>query len=250
MEITIIGSGTGVPSLRRSSPCVAVRVGKSLAVLDTGPGSLRKMLEADAPFTEITAVHYTHTHVDHVNDLPVLLFASKYDEYPRTAPMLLTGPPGFEDFYKRLVNLYGDQILSDRYELKITEVSDGEMDLDDYRLVTRAVKHMIPCTGYRIEDKGGASVAYTGDTGYSESAVELAKGADILITESALPPGHELDGHLKPEVAGRIATEAGVDTLVIAHLYPICDRYDTEKEVRKSYSGRLVISEDLLRLEI
>lgn len=250
METTVIGSGTGVPSLRRSSPCVAVRLGESLAVLDTGPGSLRKMLKADIPFTEITAVHYTHTHVDHVNDLPALLFASKYDEYPRTAPLLVTGPPGFEDFYKRLVNLYGDQILSDRYELTITEIDSGELDLTDYRLIARPMKHMIPCTGYRIEDGKGSSVVYTGDTDYCESVLELAKGADILITESALPPEHELGGHLKPDVAGRIASEAGVDTLVIAHLYPICDRYDTEKEVRKTYSGRLIIAEDLLRLEI
>jgi ribonuclease BN (tRNA processing enzyme) len=80
--------------------------------------------------------------------------------------------------------------------------------------------------------------------------LELAKSADVLITESALPPEHELEGHLKPDVAGRIASEAGVDTLVIAHLYPICDRYDTEKEVRKSYQGRLIVSEDLLKLEI
>jgi ribonuclease BN (tRNA processing enzyme) len=208
------------------------------------------MLEADVPFTEITAVHYTHTHVDHVNDLPAMLFASKYDEYPRTAPLLITGPPGFEDFYRRLVELYGDQILSDKYELTIREISDGEMELADYKLIAQPMKHMIPCTGYRIEDAKGSSAVYTGDTGYCEGVLKLAKGADILITESALPPDHDLEGHLQPEVAGRIASEAGVDTLVIAHLYPICDRYDTEKEIRKSYSGRLIISEDLLRLEL
>jgi ribonuclease BN (tRNA processing enzyme) len=225
-------------------------VGKSLAVLDTGPGALRKMLEADIPFTDITAVHYTHTHVDHVNDMPALLFASKYDEYPRTAPMLVTGPPGFEDFYKRLVNLYGDQILSDNYELTIREISRGELDLAGYKLMARPMKHMIPCTGYRIEDTKGSSVVYTGDTDYCEEVLELAKGADILITESALPPEHELEGHLQPDIAGRIAAEAGVDTLVIAHLYPICDRYDTEKEARKNFSGSLIVSEDLLQLEI
>ena len=250
MEITVIGSGTGVPSLRRCSPCVVVRVGGSVAVFDTGPGSLRKMLEVDITYADITAVHYTHTHVDHVNDFTQLLFASKYDENPRTEPLLITGPPGFKGYYEHLVATYGDQLISDRYELTVDELARDEREFKDYRLVTRPVSHMVPCTGYRIEDGRGVSVVYTGDTGYCEEAVELARDADVLITEAALPPGFELDGHLDPESAGRLAAEAGAGTLVVAHLYPVCDNYDTEAQVRKSFQGRLVVAEDLLRLEV
>ncbi len=250
MEITIIGSGTGVPSLRRCSPCVVVRVGGSVAVLDTGPGSLRKMLEADVTYADITAVHYTHTHVDHVNDFAQLLFASKYDENPRTEPLLVTGPPGFKGFYERLVALYGDQIISDRYELTIEELSRDEREYKDYKLKTRPMAHMVPCTGYRIEDERGASLAYSGDTGYCEDVLALAKDVDVLVTEAALPPGYELEGHLEPESAGRIGAQAGVGTLVVVHLYPVCDQYDTEAQVRKSYQGRLLVAEDLLRLEV
>jgi ribonuclease BN (tRNA processing enzyme) len=195
-------------------------------------------------------VHFTHTHVDHVNDLGQLLFASKYDEEPRTKPLLLTGPPGFRGFYQRLVALYGDQVVSGAYELKIEELSLDERDCGEYVLKTRPMKHMIPCTGYRIEDAAGASVAFTGDTGYCDDAVELARDVDILITEAALPPEYELEGHMRPEVSGRIASEANARVLVVAHLYPVCDKYDTEAEVRKSYKGNLLIAEDLLRLEV
>jgi len=250
MEITIVGSGTGVPSLKRCSPCVVVRVGKNLLLFDSGPGSLRKMLEAGIIYNDVTAAHYTHTHVDHVNDLAQLLFTSKYDEHPRTEPLLITGPPGFRDFYNKLVSLYGDQIVSDKYELAIEEMSKFEHEYGDYRLVSRPMLHMVPCTGYRIEEAGGGCVAYTGDTDDCEGALELAKGADILITEAALPPKSQMKGHLEPEVAGRIAREAGVNTLVITHLYPVCDRYDTEAEVRKSYGGNLLIAEDLLHLDL
>ena len=250
MEITIIGSGTGVPSLRRCSPCTVVRIGERVLVFDSGPGSLRKMLEADITYADITAVHYTHTHVDHVNDLAQLLFAAKYDENPRCEPLVLTGPPGFKDFHERLVALYGDQVVSDRYELSVEELSGDERRFEDYTLKTRPTKHMVPSIGYRIEDNGGASVAFTGDTDYCEGVLELARGADVLVIEAALPPGYEIEGHLEPQAVGRIAAEAKVNTVVVTHLYPICDRYDTEAEVRKSYEGRLLIAEDLLRLEI
>lgn len=250
MEVTIIGSGTGVPTLRRCSPCIAVRAGKAVALLDTGPGSLRKLLEAGISFSDVTAVHYTHTHVDHVSDLTQFLFASRYDESPRTTPLTLTGPPGFKDFYQRLLNLYGNQIVSDKYELTIEELDRDERRFPDYSLIARPMHHMVPATGYRIEDENGASLAYTGDTDYCEGVLELAKDADVLIIEAALPPDYELEGHLRPQDAGRIAAEAGAGTLVITHLYPVCDRYDTETEVRKSYQGHVLIAEDLLRFEI
>lgn len=250
MKLTIVGSGTGVPSLKRCSPCVVVEVAQSVAVLDTGPGSMRRMLEIDITYADVTALHYTHTHVDHVNDFAQFLFAAKYDESPRTEPLKITGPPGFKSFYERMVALYGDQIISDKYSMTLEELSKDERDYKDYSLKTRPMLHMVPCTGYRIEDRNGASVAYTGDTDYCESVVELAGGVDVLVIEAALPPAFDLEGHLEPEAAGRIAAEAGVGTLVITHLYPVCDRYDTEAEVRKSYGGDVIIAEDLLRLDI
>jgi len=250
VEITIIGSGTGVPSLRRSSPCVVVRTGESVLLLDSGPGSLRKMLKADISYSEITAAHYTHTHVDHVNDLAQLLFVSKYGEDMRTRPLTITGPQGFNDFYKHLLALYGDQIISDKYKLTVEEFGSGERLFTDYKLTTRPMHHMVPSLGYRIEDQSGASVVYTGDTDYCDALLELAAEAGVLVIEAALPPGKDFGGHLEPEAAGRIAADSQVGMLVITHLYPVCDSYDTEAEVRKSYQGPLVVAEDLLRFEI
>jgi ribonuclease BN (tRNA processing enzyme) len=132
----------------------------------------------------------------------------------------------------------------------VEELSRDERQFEGYTLKTRPMLHMVPCIGYRIESEGGASMVYTGDTSYCDGVLELAKGVDVLIIEAALPPGYEVEGHLEPQAAGRIASEAGVGTLVITHLYPVCDRYDTEAEVRKSYKGRLLVSEDLLRIEL
>ena len=93
-------------------------------------------------------------------------------------------------------------------------------------------------------------MVYSGDTGYSENLIDLAQEADVLICESALPDSMRVKGHLTPSVAGEIATRAGVGKLVLTHFYPECDQVDIKQECRKTYSGHLVIAEDLLRIEI
>ena len=46
MEIFVIGSGTGAPSLRRGAPGTIIRFGGNTLLLDNGSGTLQKMLQA------------------------------------------------------------------------------------------------------------------------------------------------------------------------------------------------------------
>jgi ribonuclease BN (tRNA processing enzyme) len=112
------------------------------------------------------------------------------------------------------------------------------------------VEHNEESIAYRITSAGGYSVVYSGDTDYSENLINLAKKADLLICESALPDDMGVKGHLTPSLAGEIATRAGVGKLVLTHFYPECDRVDIEQECRKTYSGALALAEDLMRLEV
>jgi ribonuclease BN (tRNA processing enzyme) len=51
-------------------------------------------------------------------------------------------------------------------------------------------------------------------------------------------------------LAGEIATRANVGKLVLTHFYPECDRADIETECRKSYSGPLVLAQDLMKINV
>ncbi len=99
MELTVIGSGTGVPSLRRGSPCLAVKAAGRLLVLDLGAGSLRALLRYGLNFSAIDVLALTHLHPDHVGDLVPFLFATRYSlGYTRQEPFRLLaarGLPGF-----------------------------------------------------------------------------------------------------------------------------------------------------------
>ena len=73
-------------------------------------------------------------------------------------------------------------------------------------------------------DRPGASVVYCTDTVFSEAAVELARGADMLIHESTF--AHEeaemafKKQHSTSTMAAQTAAEAGVGQLVLTHLSP------------------------------
>jgi ribonuclease BN (tRNA processing enzyme) len=112
------------------------------------------------------------------------------------------------------------------------------------------VEHNDESIAYRITSDGGSSVVYTGDTDYCENLIDLAKKADLLICESALPDDSRVKGHLTPSLAGEIASRAGVGKLVLTHFYPECDRTDIEQECRKTYSGPLVLAKDLMRIGV
>jgi ribonuclease BN (tRNA processing enzyme) len=250
LEVTIIGSGTGTPSLRRASPAVGVVLSGKRYLFDAGPGTLRKMLEAGFTYLNVDALFFTHTHVDHVSDLGPFLFTCKYEAKPRTEALLLGGPTGFREFYSRLRALYGDQIDSDKYALAVEEFAASQKQFEEFRLITLPLVHMVFCIGYRIETKSGKVLVYSGDTGYCENIVKLARGADLLILESALPQDYKLEGHLTPREAGRIAKEAGVKRLILSHIYPICERFDILSECAKEFKGKTHLAQDLLKIRV
>jgi ribonuclease BN (tRNA processing enzyme) len=122
---------------------------------------------------------------------------------------------------------------------------------------------------YRFDTSAG-SVVFTGDTGPSEAVTRLAKGADVLISEVLLPDGgatrsasgsplagelreHMGREHLTPEDVGRMASAAGVRTVILTHLV-IGSSPDAAQRlaegVRKYYSGTVIVGHDLLKFAL
>jgi ribonuclease BN (tRNA processing enzyme) len=112
------------------------------------------------------------------------------------------------------------------------------------------VEHIDGSIAYRITGAGGKAVVYSGDTDFSENLVALSKDADLLICESANPDDLKVQGHLTPSLAGEIATRSNVSKLILTHFYPECEHADIEKQCRKTYTGPLILAEDLMKIEL
>ena len=249
MNVTIAGSGCGIPTADRGSPCVAVSVGKSLFAFDCGPGALRSMAAAGVEWAKLEAIFITHFHTDHIADIGPLLFAFNIPDVDRTEPMTIFGPPGLKRLHERLVAAYGEWLVPKRYELVVEELPGEPFECGSWRGETAPVEHSDPSYAYRLE-ADGASVVYSGDTDYTVSIVRLASRTDLLILECSYPDELAVAGHLTPEKAGRIATTAGCKKLVLTHMYPVCAGYDLVSECKQVFDGDVVLAEDGMQFEL
>jgi ribonuclease BN (tRNA processing enzyme) len=253
-RVIILGSGTVVPSLKRSTCSVLIEQGQTRLVLDLGAGTMRRLLEAGVRISEVTQILFSHLHPDHTGEFVSFLFATKYPEnLRRRTPFRIVGAPGLRDFYEKLKGAYGDWIVLEEGLMEIVELGNAGPDRcssGELEIVSLPMNHIPSSLGYRVTLPGGFAVAYSGDTDYCENLVSLAEGVDLFICESALPDDRKVTGHLTPSLAGEIATRAGVKRLVLTHFYPECDDADIEGQCRKSYGGPLDLAQDLMSIEI
>jgi ribonuclease BN (tRNA processing enzyme) len=249
-ELVILGSGTGIPSLRRGSPSLALVSENAKILIDTGAGALRKMLEAGLTYLNIDVLLYTHIHPDHIADLVPLLFASKYGEEPRRKELRCLGGPGFYDYFLQLEKLYGRWTQSQTYRLVADELLDGPLFFRNFKISSKSMAHMDESVGYRIEVEGGKTVAVSGDTDYCDNLIELAKDVDLLVLECSFPDGKKVEGHLTPSLAAKVASESRCKELLLTHLYPICDQFDILAQCREAFGGEVLLAEDLMRIAL
>ena len=253
MHVIILGSGTAIPMKDRGSSSVAVFAGRSPMLFDMGPGTLMRMVRLGMGPEKIKSIFLTHFHPDHTADLIHFLFACRNpDLMKRRSPFRISGPPGLFKFITKLQSAYPDWLDFPSHMMHIEELSLNEDQGRNHGpclIKTAPTLHTPQSLAYRIET-AGKSVVISGDTGYCDPLVRLAKGADLLILEAALPDEHPVEGHLTPSLAGRMARLAGVRRLVLTHFYPECLKTDITAQCRRTWGGELTLGEDLLQIRI
>ncbi|MGD9365218.1 MAG: ribonuclease Z [Desulfobacteraceae bacterium] len=249
-KITILGSGTCVPRLDRSACAALIETGAAKILLDLGPGTIHRMLEYGVTIFDVTHIAFSHFHPDHTSEFVSLVFATKYPDGPyRKKALTVLGGQGLKAFYKGLQGVYGEWIVLPKGQMIIQEldVLEGETrTFADFKLTARPVNHRPESLAYRLEDRNGRVIVYSGDTDECDSLADLARDADIFICESAMPDQAKGPGHLTPSMAGKIATDARAKRLVLTHFYPPCDEVDVVKQAGSAYKGKIYAAEDLM----
>ncbi|MFH1625101.1 MAG: MBL fold metallo-hydrolase [Pseudomonadota bacterium] len=250
MQLIILGSGVGVPALKRSAPGLCVKVENRPILFDSGSGCAYQLPKVGVDYHQIDYIFYTHVdHPDHINDLSEIVFANKYDYPRRKNDLNVTGPKGMRRFYENVERLF-PTLKNPPFSVNIREVNNSQIKLNDILIESKPLCHQdVECVGYRLEFEG-KSIVYSGDTDYCDNLVELARNSDLLVIECSFPYEFKVDGHLTPSLAGRVAKEAGAKRLVLTHIYPICDQYDIRRQAQKTYRGEIVVAEDLMKIEV
>jgi len=251
MELTILGSGTGIPSLQRSSAGYLIKIDNDPLLFDSGSGTLVRLLKVGIDYKQLNHVFYTHTHSDHTADLIPLIQALRTTPmYKRKEKLFLYGPNGFADFLKILVQAFGEWLLDPSFPVEIHEMNKDQLKFPNWSVKTIPVQHSQAAIAYRIESKAGNSIVYSGDTDYCPEIIELAKHADILILECSFPDNKKFKGHLTPSEAAEIANQAECEHLILTHLYPPFEELeaDIHSKCHKIFGGKISIAQDYMKL--
>jgi ribonuclease BN (tRNA processing enzyme) len=252
MKVTILGSGTCVPSLQRSSCSALIETGNAKILVDVGAGTIRRLLEAGVMISQITHILISHLHLDHIGELASFLFSSKFPN-PRKERLTIVAARGFADFFEGLTAVFGSWIELGNKVLQIIELpatGPGNYDFDDFVVQTLPMSHTAQSIGFRVTSQECHSVVYSGDTDYCDNLIDLAKGVDLLICECAHPDHLKVKGHLCPSLAGEIAHRAEVKQLVLTHFYPDCESSDIQNECRTTFQGSLILAKDLMTIPL
>jgi len=246
LKLVVLGSGTALPVMNRGASGYACIADDGTALLlECGPGSTRRWPQHGITLESARAIVVTHHHVDHVCDLPAVLFARNVPEPPITTPLMLAGPVGHVAHLRGIEAIYGAAVMDRHGAVRVIELADRDVfDVGPFRVEARAVQHIDGAIGLRVRCDE-RTLAFSGDSGACEALVELCRDVELALLECSYPIARPSKSHLTTQTAAETAVRAGVTRLVLTHFYPQCDAADREAEVRGAgYRDWLRLAED------
>src|SRR5438132_14040185 len=128
LSVVFLGTGGSVPTARRATACLLVRVGGERLLIDCGEGSQRQM-QRSVGLVQVDEIYITHYHADHYLGIPGLL--KTYDLQGRERPLRIVGPPGLSGLFRALGRIVGKV----SYEVELVELGEGEaVEHDGYEV--------------------------------------------------------------------------------------------------------------------
>jgi ribonuclease BN (tRNA processing enzyme) len=243
MRMTVLGGRGAWPAAGQACSGYLVEHDGFRLLLDPGYAILPRLLET-VEATQIDAVLVSHGHPDHCADLNPLLRARVLRPDPPAALPVYTLPGSLE----AVLALDRPGMLDSGYELH--DLGPGE--IGPFTVDTRMLPHSVPNAGVRLT-AGGATLAYTGDTGPSPEIARLAGDAGVLLADASFVD--EVAAEDRPYLgsageAARQATVAGVGRLVLAHLLPGTDPAASRSAAAAAFTGPIDVATGGLVIEI
>jgi ribonuclease BN (tRNA processing enzyme) len=246
MKLTILGSGTCVPSGERNSSGYWVEAGTRRVRLDCGAGTVHAMGRYGLPWETLTHQVVTHFHIDHCGELAALLFAFKYGRSnPRTEPLALVGPKGLEFLLMGLIGQYRMRLLEQDFPVDVRELDPGaSLDLGDgVALRVEKTDHTAESLAVRV-DSGGRSLGYTGDAAPSDGLAAFFSGVDALVCECSFVDDTRGTKHMRADDVAALASAAGARRLVATHFYFDPEAERVAERLARGFSGPITIARD------
>ncbi len=204
MEITFLGTSSGVPTRSRNVSSVALRLPQRAEVwlFDCGEGTQHQFLRSEFKASQIRRIFVTHMHGDHIFGLMGLLATCGLAGNPQQR-VDIYGPPRLND-YLQSCRRYSETHFS--YPIKVHTVSPGLVYEDDeFEVRCDRLEHKVTAFGYRISEKdrpGRFDVKRAASLGIPPGPLygQLKQGKVVTLPDGRRIRGQDLCG---PPLVGR-----------------------------------------------
>jgi ribonuclease BN (tRNA processing enzyme) len=254
-------------------------------LIDCGPATTYKLVQTGMQPLDIDHLFFTHHHFDHTSDFATFLLTRWDHSIGEENRLKVFGPSGTEVLTDRLIGESGafstdwkarvGHHLSHTMHVSrggslprpapsadVTDATPGPVHSEDGLIVTAApgehVQPFLDSLVWRLETPD-CSVVFTGDTQPCDRIVDLARGADALVSlcgnfQSALRERGIEEGQTGTLGAAEMAAEAGVKQLFLVHVGPdLSARENRERglaEIASVFDGEVVLTDELTSYEI
>jgi ribonuclease Z len=182
-EVTILGSGAAVPTLRRNPTSQYVVCNDRHILIDCGEGTQMQIRNYGIRFQRLTHILISHLHGDHFFGLVGLL--STMHLMGRDKGITVYGPKELESIIKSQLEIGGAKLDFD-LQFVATDPKNSQLIFEDKLIEIHSfpLKHRIPTTGFLIREKAKEfnlnSEAIKGSGLKIEHFHLLKKGEDVL----------------------------------------------------------------------
>jgi ribonuclease BN (tRNA processing enzyme) len=245
VQVTIVGWSGSFPGPQSPASCYLIEAEGFRLVLDLGNGAVGA-LQRYTGLGDVDAICLSHLHGDHCLDMVgYSVFQNYHPDGPRPK-IPVYGPDGARD---RLARALGAEHLGMDDAFDFATLAPGTIEIGPLRVTTAHMTHPVETFGFRIEH-AGKTVAYSADTGPTEELVNIASGADLLLSEASFMDAPDLPAglHLTARQAAEHAAGAGVGELVLTHLVPWNDSALSLEQASAAFTGSVRLASSGLRL--
>ncbi len=220
MTFTAPKSRVSFGSGGRLTTCFHVRGDKVNFLIDCGASSMPALKRYGILRDDIDLVLITHFHGDHFGGVPFLLLDAQFSR--RKRPLVIAGPPGIELRLTRLMEALFEHSSSTKqhFELSVVALEPGETrEFGAVKVTAFPVVHGDsggPFHAYRVEAEG-RTLAYSGDTQWTETLVGAGHDADLFIAE-AYTYDRPVKNHLSLKTLDTHLPEINPRRLILTHM--------------------------------
>jgi ribonuclease BN (tRNA processing enzyme) len=185
--LTVAGSGDPLGSGGRLQTCFHVDAPSATFLIDCGASALPGLKTLGIDPNGVETVLLTHLHGDHFGGLPFLVLDAQH-RADRTAPLRIVGPPGVAERVRAAMEVFfpGLPDVEQSFDLSFAEFDDGEPTaVGPLRVTPHEVVHPSGAPSFALQvTVDGSTVAYSGDTEWTDALVDVARGAELFLCEA------------------------------------------------------------------